>query len=198
MVYKRFITLFLTIFLMGAVLTGCGSTDTGAAEEADTAGKEEEAASDFYFESFSAVDLEGNTVDQSIFADYDLTMINVWGTFCGPCLNEMPDLGQLSVDMAEEGVQVLGVCIDLCDNNGELVDSQVELAKKYVEETGAAYTHLTPDIPMLTTLGAEIQVVPTTIFVDSEGKQVGDWVFGSKSYDSWCDVIESYKALLEE
>ena len=28
-----------------------------------------------------------------VFDDADLTVINIWGTFCGPCIQEMPDLG---------------------------------------------------------------------------------------------------------
>ena len=43
--------------------------------------------------AFSTTDLEGNAVDQSMLADYDLTMVNVWATYCGPCISEMPDLG---------------------------------------------------------------------------------------------------------
>ena len=46
--------------------------------------------------SFTAQDLEGNTVDQSILADHKLTMVNVWATFCTPCLSEMPELGSSS------------------------------------------------------------------------------------------------------
>ena len=41
--------------------------------------------------SFSTTDLEGNPVDESLLAQYDLTMVNVWTTYCGYCLKEMPD-----------------------------------------------------------------------------------------------------------
>ena len=58
-------------------------------EESQTGESEESRG---VFEAFTAQDLDGNQVDQSIFADADLTMINVWGTFCTPCLDEMPDL----------------------------------------------------------------------------------------------------------
>ena len=35
------------------------------------------------------------TVTQDIFADYDLTMVNVWATWCGYCVEEMPELAKL-------------------------------------------------------------------------------------------------------
>lgn len=39
---------------------------------------------------FAATDLDGNEIDQSILEGYDLTMVNIWATFCQPCIREMP------------------------------------------------------------------------------------------------------------
>ena len=46
--------------------------------------------------TFAAKDMDGNEVTSGIFSESKLTMINVWATYCNPCLNEMPDLGELS------------------------------------------------------------------------------------------------------
>ena len=43
---------------------------------------------------FSTTDLEGNTVTNDIFSQADLTVVNFWGTFCNPCINEMPELAK--------------------------------------------------------------------------------------------------------
>lgn len=116
---------------------------------------------------FSTTDLEGNTLDQSILADYDLTMVNVWATFCGPCINEMPDLGELAAEYADKGVQIIGLVSDTMDSDGTISDSQVETAKEIVAETGADYRHLLPSDDLLGIL-SQIYAVPTTFFVDSE------------------------------
>ena len=50
---------------------------------------------------FTATGLDGEEVDQSIFTGYDVTMVNVWATFCGPCLSEMPDLGALHQEFSD-------------------------------------------------------------------------------------------------
>ena len=42
--------------------------------------------------SFEIVDLNGDTVTQDIFKDYDITMINIWATWCGPCRSELPEI----------------------------------------------------------------------------------------------------------
>ena len=45
--------------------------------------------------TFEARDLEGNTVSSQLFSETKLTMVNVWATYCNPCLREMPGLGEL-------------------------------------------------------------------------------------------------------
>ena len=42
------------------------------------------------FGEFEVTDLDGKKVDKSIFQEADVTMVNVWATFCNPCLEEMP------------------------------------------------------------------------------------------------------------
>ena len=142
------------------------------------------------FEEFTAADFEGNPVSEDIFKEYDLTMINIWATFCGPCINEMPDLGKLNEEWKEKGVQVVGICSDLVDYDGALVEEQLETAKEIVEEIGASYLHLNPEGDLARRLLPQISVVPTTVFVDSEGRQVTSTVRGAKSLEEWETIIE--------
>jgi peroxiredoxin len=41
-----------------------------------------------------------------------LVLVNFWGTFCGPCVAEMPSLERLYETLAPEGLVVLGVSVD--------------------------------------------------------------------------------------
>ena len=66
---------------------------------------------------FSTTDLEGNTVTNDIFSQADLTVVNFWGTFCNPCINEMPELAKWNEEMPDN-VQMLGTIVDV-----ETVDS---------------------------------------------------------------------------
>lgn len=138
---------------------------------------------------FSAVDLAGNTVTQEILADYDLTMVNVWATFCGPCLNEMPDLGLLAAEYAPKGVQILGLVTDVLDSQGNLDADQMALAQEIVDSTGAAYPHMAPQEDLFGLLG-QISSVPTTFFVDAEGRQVGGVYVGSRAKDDWAAILD--------
>ena len=147
---------------------------------------------------FTATDIDGNPVDQTLFADYKLTMINVWATYCSPCINEMPDLGRLHADMAAEGVQIVGLVSDALDSSGNISQSQVDLARDIIEATGANYTHMLPSQDLISTVLWQVTAVPTTIFVDHTGELVGYAYAGSRSYDQWTAIIYDTLSLLED
>ena len=170
----------------GTDTSGQGTTDaqSGNAQTTEQAG---------VLSSFSATDLEGNTVDQSIFADYDLTMVNVWATFCGPCINEMPDLGELAQEYADKKVQIIGLVSDVLNTDGTISEEQVQTARDIVEQTGANYLHLLPSEDLYGVLG-QISAVPTTFFVDNEGAQVGSAIVSAQSKDKWTQTIDEMLA----
>ena len=146
--------------------------------------------------NFSAEDLEGNEVDESIFSPYKLTMINIWGTYCDPCIGEMPDLAEIAKEYEEKGVQVIGIPIDtVVSRDGALDEEQVELAREIVEETGADYTHLLPSADLIEAKLINVTVIPETFFVDSMGEFVGKSYAGARSKEDWIKIIEG---LLQE
>ena len=91
---------------------------------------------------FSTTDLDGNPVDQTAFQDYDVTMVNIWTTYCGYCLDEMGALGELSREYADDGVRIMGMVTDVINSDGTLNESQMDLAREIVSSTGADYTHM--------------------------------------------------------
>jgi thiol-disulfide isomerase/thioredoxin len=146
------------------------------------------------FVNFHTIDIEGNSVNQSLWADHKLTMVNIWATYCGPCLDEMPDLGRLHKEYAQKGVQVVGIVVDVQDQFGAISGSQVALAKEIIEQTGAAYPHLLPSNDLYYAKLREVYSVPETVFLDSHGNVVGSYI-GSRPYDKWSAIIDT---LLEE
>ncbi len=138
---------------------------------------------------FSTTDLEGNALDESSLADYQLTMVNVWATYCGPCLQEMPDLGELAAEYAPRGVQIMGFVTDVLNSDGSLSQSQLQTARDIVRSTGASYPHFVPSQDLYGLLG-EISAVPTTFFVDRQGRQVGSAYIGARSKEDWVNIIE--------
>lgn len=141
-------------------------------------------------EGFTSEDLSGNAVDSSIFADYPVTMINVWATFCSPCIDEMPDLGALADEYAPKGLQIIGIVSDVGDGSGGYDQEMIDLALEIVEITGADYLHLMPSADLIERKLGEIQAVPTTFFVDENGAEIGEPLVGARSADEWRSVLD--------
>jgi len=136
---------------------------------------EEQASLSGTIAPFETTDLAGNPVTNDIFAGKDLTVVNVWGTYCNPCIEEMPDLASWSAEMPEN-VQLIGVVCDLFS----LDDADtLETANAICEATGASvYPSLVANETLMPLLQSVVGV-PTTFFVDGEGKLVGDPIVGA-------------------
>ncbi|MBO5373276.1 MAG: TlpA family protein disulfide reductase [Lachnospiraceae bacterium] len=191
---RRLITLVLT----GIILTGCAQnaesdiknhTDSIASVETDS---EEiaETEQEPYIVTFEGRTLEGEEFSSECFGESKLTMINVWATYCSPCLNEMPDLGEIASAYDKSEFQILGIVSDVMEN-GE--DSQLEYAKELVTETKADYPHLVLNESLYTNLVGGIDSVPTTFFVNQEGEMLG-YMVGAQSKDAWEELISELLA----
>ncbi len=150
--------------------------------------KEDAPAKTGVLSSFTATDLNGTRIDESILSDYTLTMVNVWATFCGPCLREMPDLGELAAEYEAQGVRIVGMITDVLDSGGSIDTAQVATARDIVSQTKADYLHILPSEDLFALLSG-IQSVPTTFFVDKDGNQVGQVYIGSRSKAAWDAII---------
>ena len=198
--------LFLALSCLLLGLSACGSQEKGMALEAGNVTEEESVSSEQTEEDgveemgilsqFSAVDLDGNEVTQEILQGYPLTMVNVWATFCGPCINEMPELGELAEEYREKGIQIIGMVSDSMSTDGSPDAEQMALAKEIAEETGANYTHIVPGEDLYGLL-YQISSVPTTFFVDETGKQVGTAYLGAKDKESWQEIMDEMLAETE-
>ena len=138
------------------------------------------------FPAFTATDLDGNTVTESIFREKDLTVLNIWGTFCGPCIGEMPELGEWAKEMPEN-VQIVGLIIDI---NGEEDIEHHDLAVDITQKAGADFTNLIANADFAPIL-KDVIGVPTTLFIDGDGNLVGDPVVGA-DVDGYKKFVEDY------
>ena len=188
---KRAKAITILTLSLALLLTACGSGKEEKADAGSSKSSEGSKASDTssssaskkIFGTFKSETLEGEAVSDEIFSKADLTMVNIWGTFCGPCIREMPDLGELSREYADKGVQIVGLVSDV----GKAKD---EKAEEIVSTTKADYTHIIASQDLMTGILGSVNVVPTTIFVDKEGNQVGDVYSGARDKDEWAGIID--------
>ena len=120
--------------------------------------------------SFSTYDMEAQPVDESIFSGYDLTMVNIWATWCGYCVQEMPELAKLK-DMLPENVNLITICDD--------ATTETELAYNILQQTGATnFQTLMGTQEIYDQFLYQVYAFPTTYFLDSQGNPVGEPIVG--------------------
>ena len=140
--------------------------------------------------TFETADINGNTYTESVFSDYDLTLVNAFTTWCSPCVNEMPELEQLYQDMKDQGVGVVGMIIDAVDEEGNTDEAVLEKAKVLQEKTGVTYPLLIPDAGKLNGRIQGLQSFPESFFVDKNGNIVSDPIMGSNDLEVWKAAVE--------
>ncbi|WP_026494925.1 TlpA family protein disulfide reductase [Butyrivibrio sp. WCD3002] len=135
--------------------------------------------------SFKTVSLDNNVVDQSIFADYDITVVHVWGTFCSPCIAEMGDYASFYKELPEN-VNLVGIICDVYDG----IDSNVSDANSILKDAGAEFMNLriSNDLYDIT---KSLQYVPSSFFVDRNGHVIGEMMDGA-GFEQTKSRLESY------
>ena len=138
------------------------------------------------FPAFAATDVNGNAVTDSIFKSKKITVVNIWGTFCPPCIGEMPELGEWADNMSEEA-QLIGI---VCDVDGASDNYTIETAKEILKKSNAKFLNIVPDESIMSYL-ENVEAVPTTIFVDSDGYILTKKVIGA-DVDEYKSVVGAY------
>lgn len=171
--------------IMGSV--GCAGTAGGGSVPADL------------FANLNTVDLEGNEVTADLFKENDLTLINTWATWCGPCVGEIPELNELSGELEKEGMKVgiKGLVIEMAEDGirAGLSDEERKNVQGVLDAAGASYQQLLISEDLAKSALSKQAGYPTTYFVDSDGTMVGKPVTGSEDKEGWKKII---KERLEE
>jgi len=186
----RIMSAVLLALSMSFVLTGCGSKNNeskiwmmGMESRADTIREECKTAI-----SFETIDLDGNPVrSETLFAQNKVTMINIWATTCGPCINELPELEEMNKEFRQKGGAIVGLLDDVWVSNMKYLDE----AKEIVEDTGVTFTNLCAWDGYDTVLSAV--GTPTTYFVDSQGRIIGEPILGANPA-KYREKMEEYLA----
>ena len=139
--------------------------------------------------TFETTDIDGNSYRESVFGDYDLTLVNAFTTWCSPCVNEMPELEQLYQELKDQGVGVVGMVMDTVGDDGKTDEEVVKKAQALKEKTGVTYPLLIPDAGMLNGRIQGLQSFPESFFVDKNGNIVSDAIMGSNTLQGWEDAV---------
>lgn len=121
----------------------------------------------------SFVDAEGRRVDLADFKDR-VILLNLWATWCGPCVKEMPSLDRLQAQLGGDAFQVVALSLD---RGGRTA------VEPFYKKTGVEHLTVFLDPGSESMKALSLRGLPTTILVDPEGRELGR-VEGAVEWDS--------------
>lgn len=174
---KKTVAIFGSLLLsLLMLICGCGERETYEIKECQLS-------------SFTAETLDGKIINQSVYGNSKVTMINVWGTFCEPCKEEIPALNELDSEYPDADFQIIGIPI----NSSRKFDPDAVI---FLRENGVAYTNIKVSNSVKPFLDS-ITSVPYTIFINAEGNQIGGAYAGSKTKKEWKKTIDAILEFLK-
>jgi len=124
--------------------------------------------------TFTGTTMDGTKLTQDLFGDKTLTILNVWATWCGFCIDEMPELAEYAAALPEN-IQLVTFCTDGTEAKEE--------ARSILEESGMSAQDvitLISGTEDLETLNSQVIYLPTTLFFNSKGEIVGEAMIGGQ------------------
>lgn len=112
--------------------------------------------------AMSLADTAGNRVELPRAWAGRTTLVNLWATWCAPCLKEMPDLQAFADDQGSSGVQVVGIALD-----------DVQAVRAFLRDHGITYPSLVDAAGPADAgvrLGNPAGVLPYSVLVSADGR----------------------------
>ncbi|EJP18707.1 redoxin [Lachnoanaerobaculum sp. ICM7] len=178
--------------MMAAGISACNaSSKTSSSEATTTESKQADAKAedskqaesdkeDKKFPEFTAKTVSGEDISSDLFKDSKLTVVNVWGSWCGPCVQEIPELQKLYESMKDEDVNVIGLAQD--------AGTDLDAVKEIIDKNKVTYQNIVPE-GATEDFVMSLMAFPTTFFVDSDRNIVGV-IQGGRNLEAFTAAVE--------
>ncbi len=112
------------------------------------------------FAAVAPVDGQGQPADMAPYRGKAL-LVNLWATWCAPCIKELPSLGTLQQALGGDQFQVVTIAVDERD------PAKIE---PFLAQHGAANLPVLIDRDRTLEKVAQVSALPTSLLVDRDGK----------------------------
>ena len=188
---KKRLLLIGCVLMMSTAAVACSSTnqsteakqETTSMDNSQAQGSEsaaQDASSATKMPEFKTKTTEGEEITSDVFKKSKLTVVNLWGSWCQPCVEEIPELQKLYENMKDKGVNVVGLAQD--------AGTDMDAVKDILEKNKVTYQNIVPE-GAVTDFVMSIQAFPSTFLVDSEGNIV-DKIQGGRDLESFTKAVE--------
>ena len=154
------------------VYSGLVNPDTGETEI-----EKKKAAFDFTLTGINGENIDFNDLKGKV------VFLNLWATWCAPCIAEMPSIEALYSDYAQDDNMAFAMIS---------LDRNHEKARKFMKRKGYLFPSYLPDTSLLPKV-YESSAIPTTYVIDKEGfivyEKKGMSNYDSKSFHRFIDRL---------
>lgn len=141
----------------------------------------------------AAWNLEGERVSLSDLQG-DVVLLNIWATWCAPCLEEMPSMQRLHERLGPEGLEIVAVSIDAAPGGRDRAGRAGGNVRAFAERLGLTF-RIWHDPSGDIQRAYRTTGVPESFVIDRNGTIVKK-VIGATEWDSPAN-IELFRLLLE-
>ena len=188
---KKILILGMALMVAAGISACNASSKTSSSEATTTELKQADAKAedskqaesdkeDKKFPEFTAKTVSGEDISSDLFKDSKLTVVNVWGSWCGPCVQEIPELQKLYESMKDKDVNVIGLAQD--------AGTDLDAVKEIIDKNKVTYQNIVPE-GATEDFVMSIMAFPTTFFVDSDRNIVGV-IQGNRNLEAFTAAVE--------
>jgi thiol-disulfide isomerase/thioredoxin len=186
--------LFIVLSLVFSALTSCTSPQTASVNESNDASNTttvppEKKKINYPPAPSAIMTADVKLLDGTNFKLQDkkgkVVLVNLWATWCGPCINEMPHLVEMQEKFKDKGFEIVGLDID--EESKEEIDA-FAAKQKLNYQLGWSGNLIKNEFVKVTRLDG----IPQSILINRDGQLTGVFTGGSPS------VIKKMKETVEK
>lgn len=123
--------------------------------------------------AFSIGTADGRRLSLADFRDR-FVLLNLWATWCPPCVKEMPALDRLQATKGNAGFEVVALSIDR---------QGLAVIEPFFRQRGLSALAIYLDREGTSMSALKVTGLPTTLLIDPAGREIARWV-GPREWDS--------------
>jgi cytochrome c biogenesis protein CcmG, thiol:disulfide interchange protein DsbE len=143
---------------------------------------------------YAAMTLDGDSVPLSSFRG-DVVLLNIWATWCPPCVKEMPALQRLHEQLGDQGLAIVAVSVDAPPSPSNVMGAFAGDVRAFADRFGLTFTVLHDPSGRIQSR-YQVNGLPTTFLIDRDGL-VRRKVMGAAEWDE-SRFADQIRAMLEE
>ena len=183
--FKRVVPALVGAILLGAVVLGVHYWDPGTPPGADHAGAMAVPPTSGTIRNFTPMnpgrpapiesffDAEGRALTLQQFAG-KVVLLNLWATWCAPCLKELPSLDRLQAQLGGDRFAVVAVSVD---RNG------VAAVRPYFEKLKISHLPIYVDSSFRIAKALDVDNLPASVVIGADGLVAGRMI-GPAEWDT--------------